>query len=190
MTDTSVETPHAAGAELGPDGPRSRRAALGLGAALIIAGALAVLFPILATAALSLTLGVLLVVYGVVQIIDGFRRRGSGDALPEGLMGALGVAAGVLILITPGVGALSLTLVLAAYFIADAVTRIGFALRKRSSGRRGGLIAGGVLSLALGLIIALGLPGSALYVLGLLFGIHALFAGALLVTVGARPRTA
>ena len=103
-------------------------------------------------------------------------------------MGALGVIAGVLILLSPGVGTLSLTVVLAAYFLADAVTRFVFAFRKRSSGRRGFLIAGGVLSLLLGLIIALGLPGSAFYVLGLLFGVHALFAGALMIASGFQAR--
>ncbi|MFW6412931.1 MAG: HdeD family acid-resistance protein [Oceanicaulis sp.] len=157
---------------------------------MIIVGALAVLFPVLATVAVSVTLGVLLVVYGAMQIIDAIRRRNSGDALPEALTGALAVLAGALILISPGIGALSLTVVLAAYFFADALTRTVFAFRKRSGGRRGWLIVGAVLSLLLALVIALGLPGSAAVVLGLLFGVHALFAGAVLIAAGFQDRRA
>ncbi|MEQ8432831.1 MAG: HdeD family acid-resistance protein [Oceanicaulis sp.] len=189
-SQTHTATHDRASGDLAPEPPRSRSAALGLGAALILAGALAVLFPIIATFAISLTLGVLLVVYGAIQIIDAIRRRGSGDALPEALMGALGVVAGVLILISPGVGALSITVILAAFFAADAVTRLIFAFRKRSIGRRGWLIAGGVLSLLLALVIGVALPGSAAYVLGLLFGAHALFAGAVMIATGLQSRGA
>ncbi|XBQ15449.1 MAG: DUF308 domain-containing protein [Oceanicaulis sp.] len=164
--------------------PQSRGAAIGLGVALLIVGVLAIIFPAVATVTLSLVIGAALVVYGLVQIIDGFRRRGSGDALPEALFGVLGVFAGVLILVSPGVGALSLTVVLAVYFAIDAITRTGFAFRGRSSGRRGWLIGGAILSALLALIILAGLPGSAAFVIGLLFGAHALFAGAVLLVTG------
>lgn len=170
-----------------------RGTGIGLGIAFLLLGLFAVAFPAIASAAVTLTVGALLVVYGVLHAVDAWRKRGSGDALPEVLLAVTGVVAGVLTLLAPGVGALSLTLVLGVYFAFDGVMRLGFSLRAASRGRRPWLIASGALSLALSALLVLGLPGTSLYALGLLFGVHALFAAAMLFatafTIGRTSRT-
>ena len=162
-----------------------RGPAIGLGIAFALLGVFAIGFPVIASAAVTLTVGALLIIYGVLHAVDAWRKRGSGDGLPEALLAVTGVIAGVLTLLAPGVGALSLTLVLGFYFAFDGFMRLGFSFRAQSRGRRPWLIASGVLSLALSALLVLGLPGTSLYALGLLFGVHALFAAAMLFAAAA-----
>lgn len=162
-----------------------RGPAIGLGIAFLILGVFAIGFPSIASAAVTLTVGALLVIYGGLHAVDAWRKRGSGDALPEVLLAVTGAIAGVLTLLAPGIGALSLTLVLGFYFAFDGFMRLGFSFRARSRGRRPWLIASGILSLALSALLVIGLPGTSLYALGLLFGVHALFASAMLFAAAA-----
>ena len=163
------------------DAPRpGRGAAIALGVAFLILGIFAIGFPVIASAAVTLTVGALLVVHGVLHAVDAWRKRGGGDALPEGLISAAALVAGVLTVLSPSAGALSLTVVLGLYFAFDGFARLGFAFRAQSRGRRPWLIASGLISLVLSAILVLGLPGTSLYAIGLLFGVHALFAAAML----------
>ena len=162
-----------------------RGAAIALGIAFLILGLFAIGFPVVASAAVTLTVGALLVVYGVLHAVDAWRKRSAGDALPEGLIAVAAVVAGVLTILSPTAGALSLTLVLGFYFAFDGFMRLGFSFRAESRGRRPWLIASGVLSLALSALLVVGLPGTSLYALGLLFGVHALFAAAMLFAAAA-----
>jgi len=75
----------------------------------------------------------------------------------------LGVAVGVLLLAMPASGALSLTIVLVAFFIIEGVASIMFALdhRRELSGRWGWMLASGIVDLALALLIFAGLPSTA-----------------------------
>ena len=118
-----------------------------------------------------------------VVSLDAFRKRSTGDTILELVMGVLSIAAGVVILIAPGTGMLSLTLVLGAFFAADGVMRLIHAFRGDGGARRGWLIGGGVLSLLLAGLIVFALPGSAAYTIGLLFGVHLLFLGVSLIAL-------
>jgi uncharacterized membrane protein HdeD (DUF308 family) len=101
----------------------------------------------------------------------------------------IGILAGLVLLAHPGSGAVSLTLVLTAFFFAEAVASIMFALAHRRQLRSWGLLAaGGVLELVLAVVVLAGLPGTAAWVLGLLVGIDLLFAGVLLAMVALHAR--
>ena len=116
----------------------------------------------------AIALGVAFLILGIFAI--GFPVIASAAA----------VVAGVLTVLSPSAGALSLTVVLGLYFAFDGFARLGFAFRAQSRGRRPWLIANGLISLVLSAILVLGLPGTSLYAIGLLFGVHALFAAAML----------
>jgi len=89
-------------------------------------------------------------------------------------------------------GALSLTLVLTAFFIVEGVASIMYALehKRELSGRWGFMLMSGVVDLILAAIIIAGLPGTALWALGMLVGINMLFGGASLVGLGLAARNA
>jgi uncharacterized membrane protein HdeD (DUF308 family) len=129
----------------------------------------------------------------VVGLIATLRARGApgfGWSLVSAL---LGIVAGGLLLFYPLQGTLSLTAVLIAFLVVEGVVSIMYALEHRSalSGRWGWMLASGILDVALGIFLFLGLPGTALWALGLLIGINMLFGGWALVFMAlhARPKT-
>jgi uncharacterized membrane protein HdeD (DUF308 family) len=163
------------------------------GIVLLILGTLAVLAPVIASVAATVFFGWLLLVSGVVGLIATLRARGApgfGWSLVSAL---LGIVAGGLLLFYPLQGTLSLTAVLIAFLVVEGVVSIMYALEHRSalSGRWGWMLASGILDVALGIFLFLGLPGTALWALGLLIGINMLFGGWALVFMAlhARPKT-
>jgi uncharacterized membrane protein HdeD (DUF308 family) len=69
---------------------------------------------------------------------------------------------------------------------------IFYALEHRSglSGRWGWMLASGIVDLVLGIVLFAGLPGSALWALGLLIGINMLFGGFALIAMALHARPA
>ena len=86
------------------------------------------------------------------------------------LSALLALGAGIVLLARPVQGALTLTIVVGAYFLAEGIFTIMYALahRRELSERWGWLLASGVVDLILAGLIIAGLPGSALWAIGLL----------------------
>jgi uncharacterized membrane protein HdeD (DUF308 family) len=93
------------------------------------------------------------------------------------LSSVLGVVAGILLIAFPIAGTLTLTLVLAGFFTAEGVLRIVRAVQHRGMARWGFLLFDGIVTLALGVLILAQWPGSSVWLLGLLLGVHLLVGG-------------
>jgi uncharacterized membrane protein HdeD (DUF308 family) len=162
------------------------------GIVLLILGTLAVLAPVIASVAAAVFFGWLLLISGIVGLFTTFRARRAPGFWWALLSALLGIIAGGLLLVWPLQGTLSLTAVLIAFLFIEGVVSIMYALEHRSalSGRWGWVLASGILDVALGLFLFLGLPGTALWALGLLIGINMLFGGWSLIFMAlhARPR--
>ena len=161
------------------------RAFLIEGIVLLVLGAAAIIIPPLAGLALTIWLGFLFLLGGIVGLIASFRARrapGFGWALVSAL---LALVAGAVLLWNPVQGLVTLTFVLTAYFIFDGVTMImyGIAHRRELTSRWEWLVVNGIVDLVLAAIILLGLPGSAAWALGLLLGIDLIFGGASLIAM-------
>jgi uncharacterized membrane protein HdeD (DUF308 family) len=102
----------------------------------------------------------------------------------------LAVAAGLILLLQPAQGALTLTIVVGAYFLAEGVTTIMYALehRRELSERWSWLLIAGIMDLLIAFVIISGLPESALWAVGLLVGINLLFGGASLIGMALAAR--
>jgi uncharacterized membrane protein HdeD (DUF308 family) len=162
---------------------------IGLGIVWIVLGTLAVLVPFVATLAVELLFGAIFLIGGIAQVIHAFRARAWSGFLGQLLVGVLAIVLGIVLLLFPIQGALTLTIVLAAFFIAQGVLQLFYALRDASLPGRGWMIASGVLSIIVGGLIWLQLPGSAVWALGLLVGIQLIFTGwALVMTAMALRR--
>jgi len=163
------------------------------GIVLLILGTLAVLAPVIASVAAAVFFGWLLLISGIVGLITTLRARHAPGFWWSLLSALLGIIAGGLLLVWPLQGTLSLTAVLIAFLFIEGVISIMYALEHRNalSGRWGWMLASGVLDVALGLFLFLGLPGTALWALGLLIGINMLFGGWSLIFMAlhARPRS-
>jgi uncharacterized membrane protein HdeD (DUF308 family) len=161
------------------------------GIVLIILGTLAIILPLLATIAITIILGWLFLVSGVLGLIATFGARRAPGFWWSLLSAVLATAAGLLLLAQPLSAALSLTLVLIAFFIVEGVATIMYALEHRNelSGRWEWMLFSGVIDLVLAAIILTGYPGTAAWALGLLLGINMIFGGSALVAMALHARS-
>jgi uncharacterized membrane protein HdeD (DUF308 family) len=106
------------------------------------------------------------------------------------LSGIIAIAAGVVLLLWPISGTLSLTLVLIAFFVVEGIATLMYAIDHRAqlSGRWGWMLFSGIVDLILAGIIFAGLPGTAAWALGLLVGINMLFGGTAMIGMALAAR--
>jgi uncharacterized membrane protein HdeD (DUF308 family) len=161
------------------------------GVVLLILGTLAILLPMLATLAATIIMGWLFLASGIVGLIATFGAKGAPGFLWSLISGALATGAGLVLLLQPGSGALSLTLVMIAFFIVEGIATIMYALehRRELSGRWEWMLLSGVVDLVLAAIILAGFPGTAAWALGLLLGINMIFGGAALLAMALHARS-
>jgi uncharacterized membrane protein HdeD (DUF308 family) len=152
---------------------------LALGVVEIIAGSLAIVAPVLASLAAVAVFGALLIVTAVFQMINAFKIKAWPRSALYGLGGMLYAIAGLLVVIYPIGGALTLAVMIAILLIADGALRLGFGMTVRPIAGWGWIVAGGVGSIVVGVILLIGWPATALWVTGLLLGVNLIFTGAI-----------
>lgn len=150
---------------------------LALGIVLIIVGFAAIVFPFVSTIAAKIMLGWLFLIGGVVMIIHAFSAQGWSGVLWSLLVGILYLVAGAYLAFFPLTGLLTLALLLIILFAAEGIFEVIMAFRVRPHEGWGFLLLSGIAALAVAVLIAMGLPGSATWALGLLVGINLLFSG-------------
>jgi uncharacterized membrane protein HdeD (DUF308 family) len=154
-----------------------------LGAALVLAGLLAISYPVLATLTTVLVFGIVLMCGGGVEIASAiWARRWSGFFLHV-LTGLLYLFVGFLLVERPELGAAGYTLLLAMFFIAGGLFRIVSALNHRFASWGWAALSGGVAVL-LGIMIWRDWPEAALWVIGTFVGIDLLFNGLSWIMLG------
>jgi len=161
------------------------------GIVLIVLGTLAVLVPAVASVAATVVFGWILLISGVVGLVATFRAQGSPGFVWSLISALLGIVAGVILLSMPVQGALTLTAVLIAFLLVEGLATVLFALehRKGSSGRWSWVLTSGIVDLVLGVMLLAGLPGTAVWALGLLIGINMIFGGWSLVWMALHARS-
>jgi len=162
------------------------------GIVLVVLGILAVVVPPIATIALEILIGWLLLLSGVVGLVTTLRMRSAPGFSWSLLSAILGIVAGVILLRWPLSGAVSLTLILTVFLTIEGVASIFFAFehRRELTGRWGMMLFSGVVDLLLAGIIFAGLPGTAAWAIGLLIGINLVFGGSALVAMALHARNA
>src|SRR5487761_614217 len=101
---------------------------LAFGCLSILLGIFAVAYSAIFTLVSVIVLGWILIVAGLIEAIQALRHRAGVHLLVYLLEALLSLVAGVLLLRTPEVGALVMTLMLAAYFMIVGIVRIVAAL--------------------------------------------------------------
>jgi uncharacterized membrane protein HdeD (DUF308 family) len=160
------------------------------GVVLLVLGATAVVLPPIATLAVTILFGWLFLVSGVVGLFTSFWMRHAPGFWWSLLSAALGIVVGAMLLGSPLVGALSLTLVLIAFFLIEGVVSIMFALdhKRELSGQWGWMLMSGLIDLVLAVMIFAGLPSTASWAVGLLVGINMIFGGTALIAMALHAR--
>jgi uncharacterized membrane protein HdeD (DUF308 family) len=162
------------------------------GILLLVLGAAAIIVPVIATLAFTLFIGWLFLISGVVGLITTFWMRNAPGFWWSLLSGVVGIAAGIVLILWPISGTVSLTLVLIAFFVVEGIVTLMYAFEHRAqlSGRWGWMLASGIVDLILAGIIFAGLPETATWALGLLVGINLLFGGVAMIGMALAARTA
>ncbi|NQT22709.1 MAG: HdeD family acid-resistance protein [Candidatus Omnitrophica bacterium] len=150
---------------------------LGAGIILIILGAVAISVPLAVSIAVEILFGWIFVLSGVVTIIHSFRALNSGKCILRLLIGIAYLAIGIMFLMHPMQGVLTLTLLLAILFAFQGITQVAVALRLRPLPNWGWMLVSGIAALILAAIIFSGYPGNVAWILGLLVGINLIFSG-------------
>ncbi len=162
--------------------------------ALVIRGLAAIAFGILAMLRPGAGVLALVVLWGAYAIVDGvfaivFAIRGAkvvpgwGWLLAEGLVG---IVAGVVTFLWPGITALALIVVIAAWAILTGIAEIATAIRLRRVVQREWMLAvSGVLSIVFGVLAAM-MPGAGALAVTWMIALYAILFGALLVGLGFR----
>ena len=167
------------------------RAFLIEGIVLVVLGIFAVVVPAVATIAVEVFVGWVLLLSGVVGLISTFRMRSAPGFGWSLLSAVIAVAAGAILLAWPLSGVLSLTLILTAFLTLEGVASIMMSLTHRHgfSARWALLLVSGVVDLILAAMIFLGLPGTAAWAIGLLVGINMVFGGSTLISMALQARS-
>ena len=160
------------------------------GIILVLLGIAAIVLPPIATLAFTIIIGWVFLISGVVGLFTTFWARHVPGFWWSLISAIIGIAAGVVLLLWPITGTLSLTLVLIAFFVIEGIVSIMYAIEHRNqlTGRWGWMLVSGIIDLILAGIIFAGLPGTAVWALGLLVGINMLFGGAALIAMALAAR--
>ena len=162
------------------------------GIVLSVLGLAAMIVPPLASLAATIFLGWMFLISGVAGLIVTFWARQMPGFWWSLFSAALAVLAGLVLLARPMQGLLTLTIVVGAYFLAEGVATIMYALehRRELSERWSWLLVSGLMDILIAFLIIAGLPGSAEWAIGLLVGINLLFGGATLIGMALAARNA
>jgi uncharacterized membrane protein HdeD (DUF308 family) len=163
---------------------------LTLGIVLALAGVAAILFPLLSTIATKIVLGWIFLVSGALLVIHAFSIQQWRGFILGLLLGLLYIVAGGWLAFFPFTGIITLTLLLAALFLAEGVLEIIMAMRVRPHEGWGWLLLSGLVAVAVGLMIAAQLPSSAVWAIGLLTGINLLSSGVSFIVLALAGRRA
>src|SRR5690242_14425541 len=162
---------------------------LAQGAVMMVLGLLAVAVPHLATLAVEIFVGWLFFVAGIFRAVSVWHSRQMPGFAWSLLTALLSVVLGLILILRPLAGVLTLTMVLVAFFIVEGIASILGAIRHSQHLRSWvWVLFSGVVDLLLAWLIWAGWPSSADWAIGLLVGINMIFFGLSLVMTALAAR--
>lgn len=148
-----------------------------LGIVMLVAGAFAIAMPMISTLAVALTLAISMVIGGAGQVVHAFMTRSWRGFLLHLAVGLIVLFGGLALVAFPLPGAVAITLLVAATFVAKGIAQIGLGIDLRPMDGWGWMLAAGIVSFLVGVMLFTNFPVSALTAPGLLVGISLAFTG-------------
>jgi len=154
----------------------------------VIAGVLALAYPDITLLALALIAGINLMLLGILALIDSFGGdRDAGDRVLAGVIGILGLIAGLVVIRRPGESLLALVVIIGVWLVVTGIVDFIRAF-SRLENRALRLLAA-LVDVILGILI-LALPKLSLGTLAILVGLAFLIRGVVAVVSGIGLRRA
>lgn len=141
--------------------------------------------PGLATLAVTQVVGIIALASGIVLFLAAIFGKARQHRLLDFFSAVLRLAVGLMLVANVLKGMLVLTLVLGAVFLVEGLGGLvlGFKLRGKNPAW-GWVVVNGLAALVLGGMLIAQFPGSAIWAIGMLFGINCIFTGATLIAYG------
>ncbi len=158
---------------------------------LVLRGIAALLFGILAFVWPGLTAQVLVLLFGAYSLVNGIITLSLAIQAAKGtpgtgtlvLLGLIGIAAGIVTFFYPGITAISLLAVIAAWAILTGIFEVVVAIKLRKQvSNEWILIVSGVLSVVFGVLV-IAMPNAGALSIIWLIGIYAILFGIMMLTL-------
>lgn len=154
------------------------------GILLTVLGIVMLMIPKVTTATFGIMISIAFIVYGGYKIINALITKSYlRHFLFNILIGLILIAIGIMLLNAPYINLLLITCFAGVYFILESISTWAFAVQNRKvinmwwAG-----IPVAIMQFLLGLIIILGLPSTALWVVGILAGVNFLISGVVMIS--------
>jgi uncharacterized membrane protein HdeD (DUF308 family) len=156
---------------------------LGLGILLTLLGAVCIIGDVTATFATVLFFGWLLLISGIVALVQVFGTRNWSGFFLHLLSALFRGFTGYLLVRYPLAGAVSLTLILASFFVVSGMFR-AIAAGMMKFPRWGWAVFSGIVSVVLGVMLLAQMPLSSIWFIGFAIGVDLVFDGTSLIGFG------
>lgn len=168
---------------------RNRGWFIALGVVLLALGIVAIGTPFATTIVAKVFLGWLFLIAGIGQIVHAFFAHGWQGVVGNVLLGLLYALVGAWLAFFPLTGIIGLTVVLVATFVADGLVKFIIGLRIRPTKGWFWIVLSGVVAIAVGALLFMGLPSTATWAIGLLVGINIAMSGIAFLLLAASARS-
>jgi uncharacterized membrane protein HdeD (DUF308 family) len=149
----------------------------------ILAGMVAIGFPLPSSIAITKMIGAIALVTGLFELIPGIFSRNVAHRWLTILSGIFRVIVGIYILVFPIVATTVLALFLAVLFLIEGIFSIIASFKLKPMRGWVWVLVNGIAALVLGAMIYARWPMDSFYVIGLLFGINCIFVGVALLAL-------
>lgn len=164
-----------------PRSPLGRQAAglsIGTAVLMMVLGLLSVALPQATGMGVAILVGWITVLSGLAHLAYAFAAERAGTFFWRLLIGIVYVVGGFYLAFNPGLSLEAITLVLAAIFFAEGLSRIVFFFQARSLPGAGWILFDGVMTVLLGFLIVRNWPGSSSWAIGTILGVNLCVSGA------------
>lgn len=148
-----------------------------LGIVLVLMGLAAIISPFVAAVFVTIILGWLFVVAGILRGIEALRNRRQRSFIWQLLISILYLILGILVLTNLFRGAVVLSLWIGIFIFIQGIFEVILAFQIRPSGNWSWVLLSGLINLILGILIWSKWPVGAIWMLGILVGISLLTTG-------------
>ena len=162
------------------------------GVGLVMFGLLAFVLPVIAARPIDRVIGWLFVFAGVIGLINTAGNRDAPGFWWSLLSAALSITVGSILIEWPREPSNSLIYLFTFFFVVEGIATILYAVdhKRRLSGRWKWMVASGAVDLALAALVAVGLPATAPWAIGVLVGINMVFGGSAMIAMALYAHTA
>ncbi len=154
-----------------------------MGILTALLGLVAIGSPAVAGTAVVYIVGGIMLIVGITQVVAGLQAEGLSHKLLPLILGTVTALGGIATLAHPVLGMEILTMILAAYFVAEGIWKVVASFSFRPAQGWIAVLFSGIITWVLGAMIWVQWPASGMWAIGILVGVNLLMTGIALISV-------